>query len=412
MKRMWDTGRREVARGGRRRPSTGEREETRGLEEEWGPPTGMGDRDRERGRAGRSSRAVARVRSIPGNGDKGDLSRAGDEGPGARRIRRGAGAGASGGRKGKPSTPGADPARRDPLRGRPAAGGARGPGERAGESFRARKAAGGKRRPALSRGALPRKGSTAAEARGRERVKGAAAGDSRRAVRILLVACMFASLAAMVWVYIFTGVLNVRRVEVEGNRRLSDDYLRAISGITQDTHLLKMDVAAVERAVMAEPYVKEVEVKRRFPDTVILQVTERVPVGYLVQNGRYHLVDGDGVVVESPDSPPEGIPVITGMEVPVLFPGARLEDPDYGGLAGLLEEVPEELREEAEEAGYTGEDGYFLLVAGTRVIFGPSVDVRHKGEIALAAIREMSPRYGGLTYVDVTYPDHPAILPR
>lgn len=237
-------------------------------------------------------------------------------------------------------------------------------------------------------------------------------GNRRRAIRALLVLLLILSLAAMAWVYLFTGVLNVRQVEIYGNQRLNADYLRSISGITPRTHLLKMDVGAVEKALLAEPYVLRVEVHRRFPATVVIRVTERVPMGYLVQNGRFHLVDGEGLVVESADAVREDIPRITGLQVPVLYPGARVEDPLFKGMVELLEEIPGELRQRAEEVGYLEKEGYFLLAGGTRVIFGEGTELKRKGEIALAALQDVAPRYGGLQYVDVTYPDHPAIRPR
>lgn len=234
---------------------------------------------------------------------------------------------------------------------------------------------------------------------------------SRTGVRILIGAALVASLAALVWVYMFTGVLNVRRVEVRGNRRLDSAYLRSISGITSDTHLLKMDVGSVERAVLAEPYVRNVRIRRRFPRTVILEITERLPIGFLIQNGRYHLVDEEGVVVESRDAPEEGLLEITGVELPILYPGSRVDDQRFREISALLKELPEELLEGSVRVGFAEGEGYYLQTAKTRVIFGGCSEIARKGEIALMALREILPRYGSLQYVDVTFPDYPAVMP-
>ncbi|MBC7252483.1 MAG: FtsQ-type POTRA domain-containing protein [Actinobacteria bacterium] len=245
----------------------------------------------------------------------------------------------------------------------------------------------------------------------REGKRGGRAAGRRGRVRMLLLTLLAASLGAMVWVYFFTDTLNVKRVEIYGNCNLDPDYLRSISGVTPRTHLLKMDVKAVEKAVLAEPYVLRVEVRRRFPHTVVLKVMERTPIGYLVQNGRFHLVDGEGLVLESTDRRRE-LPEITGFDIPLLYPGKRIEDPRFQGLAAILAEWPEDNGVRVGEAGYAEGEGYYLLVEGTKVIFGDQSDCRRKTEIAMAAILEVAPRYGGLRYVDVTYPDHPAIKPR
>lgn len=247
----------------------------------------------------------------------------------------------------------------------------------------------------------------------RERIKRAEEkrGGSRPWVRTALVVMLLASLALMLWVYMYTGVLNVKEVEVRGNHRLNAGYLRALSGITSQTHLLRMDVGAVERAVLSEPYVAEVRVGRRFPCTVILQVREKEPLGMILQNGKYHLVDDEGMVVESRDAPEEGLVEIRCRETRPLYPGVILEDANFPEYAAILREMPQGLREMTVAAGFQESEGFFLEAAETRVVIGGIEEVSRKLEIACLALRELAPRYGKLAYVDVTYPDHPAIKP-
>ncbi len=213
------------------------------------------------------------------------------------------------------------------------------------------------------------------------------------------------------WVYVFTGTLNVRNVVVTGNERLEADYLRAISGITPETHLLRMDTGAVRKALLAEPYVKEARVKRRFPATVVLEIREREPLLYFEQNGRYHLVDEEGVVLESRDAPVAGLLEGEGVELPLLYPGVKVETAVFSEMASLIEELPEALRREAWRVGWRTGEGFYLIVPATRIIFGSSSDIARKGDIAYMALQETLPRYGELEYVDVTYPDHPVIKP-
>ncbi len=249
--------------------------------------------------------------------------------------------------------------------------------------------------------------------RGREREGDARAEKtaSRVWVRTALTALLLASLVLMLWVYMYTGVLNVKAVEVRGNHRLDAAYLRALSGITSQTHLLRMDVGAVERAILSEPYVAEVKVSRRFPYTVILQVREKEPLGVIVQNGKYHLVDAEGMVLESRDAPGEGLVEIRCSEPRLLYPGVILEDANFPGYAALLRDMPQGLREVTVATGFQEGEGFFLESAGTRIIIGSIEEVSRKLEIAFFALQELVPRHGKLAYVDVTYPDYPAIKP-
>jgi len=234
---------------------------------------------------------------------------------------------------------------------------------------------------------------------------------SRRGVRTLLLAALLASLGLMLWVYMYTDVLNVRSVVVEGNRRLQGSYIASLSGIGEHTHLLKMDVGEVERSILSEPYVAEVRVHRRFPYTVVLEVREREPLGIICQGGKYHLVDAEGVVVESLQESPG---VFIEMRFPtqqVLYPGVRLEGEVFPSLVTLLQAVPSSLREVTTAVGRSHEDGLYLECWGTKVIFGTTEDLARKVTIMDLALMQLSRRYGKLDYIDVSFPDRPVFKP-
>jgi cell division protein FtsQ len=227
----------------------------------------------------------------------------------------------------------------------------------------------------------------------------------------LLLTALLISLGALLWVYTGTGVLNVRKVEVRGNMALDASYLRALSGIGDDTHILKMNVKAVEEALRSEPYVAGVCVKRRFPDTVILDVEERVPEGFFLQNGKYFSIDRQGVVLASSEQRPQGLLEIRGVEVPLLYPGQEIKGDNFSEVAELVAGLPDELRGMIGAAGYRPQCGLYLESGGTTIIYKDCNDLDRKNTIALLALRELVGHYHGVEYIDVSFPDHPVIKP-
>lgn len=227
----------------------------------------------------------------------------------------------------------------------------------------------------------------------------------------LLGTSLLASLAALAWVYTGTGVLNVRHVEVRGNEVLDGGYLRGLSGITADTNLIKMDVKAVESAILSEPYVEEVDVSRRFPATVVLDVKERTPIGMIFQNGRYTTVDADGMLLEGLADRPPSILELKGLDVPLLIPGNRLEGDDFGSIAALVLSLPPEMAVLSSAAGTSGGEGLYLESCGTRVIYGDGTELERKNLIAGLSLRGLMDHYSAVEYIDVSYPDRPVIKP-
>lgn len=242
-----------------------------------------------------------------------------------------------------------------------------------------------------------------------------AAREMRSGVRpariAILGVLLVASLAALLWIYTSTGVLNVKSVEVRGNEVLDADYLRSLSGITRDTHLLKMDVKAVESALLSEPYVAGVNVSRHYPNTVVLEVTERQPTGVIFQNGKYNLVDQEGMILESADARPPGLVEIRDLELVLLFPGMEISGMDFATVTSLLGSLPPALKEVATAVGLRGGEGLYLEGRGTVVIYGESSDLSRKNVIALMALTGLVDHYGAIEYIDVSFPDHPVIKP-
>ncbi|NPV60268.1 MAG: FtsQ-type POTRA domain-containing protein [Actinobacteria bacterium] len=202
----------------------------------------------------------------------------------------------------------------------------------------------------------------------------------------------------------------MREVVVRGNERLDASFLRALSGITPETHLLKMDVKAVERALLTEPYVESVEVSRHFPATVSLDVKERKPVGYVCQSGRFALVAVDGMVLESVEQAPPALAEIRVAGMPLLVPGTRLESEGFLQVASLLSSMDESLATLVSAAGSSG-GMLFLEARGIKVLYGDLSELERKNSITCLALAELVDRYGAVEYIDVSFPDRPAIKP-
>jgi cell division protein FtsQ len=236
-------------------------------------------------------------------------------------------------------------------------------------------------------------------------------GRSRTSRIAVLGSLLFISLGALLWVYTATGVLNIKSVEVKGNEKLDEAYLRTLSGITQQNHLLKLDVGAVERALLSEPYVAAVEVSRSFPNKVVLEITERRPLAFILQNEGYNLVDGEGMVLETVEDRPQGLVEIRDLDLALLIPGSVVSDRDFAVVNSLLASLPPSLQEMTATAGYIDGEGLYIESGETIVIYGDESELTYKNTIALLALANLMDRYGTVEYIDVSFPDNPVIKP-
>jgi len=152
-----------------------------------------------------------------------------------------------------------------------------------------------------------------------DRVPGERRRKAARAVALALpTVAAVAGLAGalfLLWRYGIAGdLLRIERIQLEGLARATPEELLELSPAQRGDHLLFVDPDAVEAALRRHPWVAAAEVRRRFPRTLEVKITERRPAA-LVDLGGLYLIDDRGEVFKRA-APGDGLdlPVVTGIE--------------------------------------------------------------------------------------------------
>ncbi|HEX72206.1 MAG TPA: FtsQ-type POTRA domain-containing protein, partial [Candidatus Hydrogenedentes bacterium] len=129
---------------------------------------------------------------------------------------------------------------------------------------------------------------------------------------------LFVILSLIFVAILFTGYLKqsatfqVKRVLFEGAHILPETDILAAAGITSNDNIIFLDTFSTARRVEALPYVKRCEVKRMYPDEVLLRIIERKAVATVMVSNHLFEIDREYVVLRelSPKALPTG-PMIT-----------------------------------------------------------------------------------------------------
>lgn len=109
---------------------------------------------------------------------------------------------------------------------------------------------------------------------------------------------------------------SIDDVEVSGGAHLSSAELERVVDPVRGLNLFRVDTAAVRRAAEELGWVASAEVRRRLPDRLEIDVTEREAAAVVSLGGLY-LVEADGVPFKRASvirGEAEGLPVVTGLE--------------------------------------------------------------------------------------------------
>lgn len=97
---------------------------------------------------------------------------------------------------------------------------------------------------------------------------------------------------------------KVQHVEVSGNSRYTTEEVVAVSGIQIEDNLFRINKFKIYDSLLAElPYIESVNIQRRMPDTIVINVTETIPVAALNSDGVWWLINEDGKLLERVGGP-------------------------------------------------------------------------------------------------------------
>jgi cell division protein FtsQ len=103
-----------------------------------------------------------------------------------------------------------------------------------------------------------------------------------------------AAAAGAVWALLFSDLLTAEHVRVEGVTTLSVRSVRQQAQVPLGVQLARIDTDAIATRVARMERIDAVDVSRRWPHAVRIEVVERKPVAWIRSAGLIRQVDRDG----------------------------------------------------------------------------------------------------------------------
>ena len=235
----------------------------------------------------------------------------------------------------------------------------------------------------------------------------------RGAVALLVVGGLGAGAMAL-W---DSPALDVRRVEVGGNRRVAAHEIVAASGLSTRDHLLGISTAVVAARVERNPWVAKAHVERILASSVRITVVERSPAAVVVAGGSRYLADGEGVVLEKVATGDTGatsrLPVIAELPLQELVAGRHVPLAQFGQALTILHALPQAMRDRVSVVRAPSVEALALELSGGPVILFGAAERLDDKRFALEAVTRRAAADGvALASIDVRVPERPAALPR
>ncbi len=211
-------------------------------------------------------------------------------------------------------------------------------------------------------------------------------------------------LGASILVAVYSPLMALRTIKVEGTNRVDESALRQALSDQVGTPLARLDFDAIKRDVAGFPLIESYVTEEAPPHTLVITVTERTPV-VAVKSGRtFDLVDPAGIVVQSSPKRPETMPLAD-------IARAELGSMSFRTMTEVVLALPSSVRSQVTRvAGSTADDVTLTLRGKSTVVWGSPDAPRAKAALLAALVKDHEARNPGVVVeYDVSAPDNGVI---
>lgn len=203
----------------------------------------------------------------------------------------------------------------------------------------------------------------------------------RRRIGWLAVLGVLGLVAALVVTAVFSPILALREIRVDGTARLDAAVVQdAVSG-QLGTPLALLDDARIRRELAEFTGIRSYVTELVPPGTLVIHIVERTPLGAVVSAAGFDVVDAAGVVLESTPTRPAALPLLQIDEEGPAGTG-------FAAMAEVLVALPPEVLAQVDSIDARTRDDVTLSLAGSsqRVVWGSAADSERKSRILAALL--------------------------
>lgn len=95
---------------------------------------------------------------------------------------------------------------------------------------------------------------------------------------------------------------NIVNINVINNKNVNSEIIEQLSGIAKGNNIFYINKKIVESNILRNSYIYDVVVKRKLPNTVLIEVKERAAKFYVNENDKFLILDGNGIILEVRDN--------------------------------------------------------------------------------------------------------------
>lgn len=233
----------------------------------------------------------------------------------------------------------------------------------------------------------------------------------RRTQSLIMATGMLILLIAAVQLY-RSGLFNVKKIDVAGSKIVSAVKVMEKCAVNENTNILTIDTGEIKQRIAKDPWIREVSVKRVLPQTLRVEIVERVPIALVAHGEKFFLIDEEFfVVAERESSESSDVPIITDLPIKKAKVGDRIFSKSLENAVNCLKSMEPSLRKTITLMSASSIDKLYLYNENNvEILYGEAKQARDKNKVLNTILKEQGKQ---VIFIDIrSYPQSDPVLRR
>ncbi|HNR65319.1 MAG TPA: FtsQ-type POTRA domain-containing protein [Atribacterota bacterium] len=157
--------------------------------------------------------------------------------------------------------------------------------------------------------------------------------------RVLLFYIIVGFLSWNIFYFVFTSSwFDIKRVTIHGNNYLDSDTILTQGELDKPVNIFHFNTEIACQDVSRNPWVKEVTMKKIYPNQVDISIVENKPGALLYSNDLYYLITAEGMILSAFSQFHNDFNqyIITGLDIGLKKPGETVGDIAYQEVQRII----------------------------------------------------------------------------
>lgn len=148
----------------------------------------------------------------------------------------------------------------------------------------------------------------------------------KRMIKRIIILSIFLAICCIIFIT-KTNFFNIKEIQITGNHILTGEDIKLNTQDLLDSNIILIKKSDIEKKIKRNPYIESIDIKRKLPGNLLIDVNERKGIYYINSGGKYNVISDELYLLEIIDDiAGKELVEVKGIDIDNVELGNKVED--------------------------------------------------------------------------------------